>query len=372
EIFNTSSINLIDTSMQKSSGKPKSIVWGTHIKQGNQISKDHWSATCNYCNEYWYKSSPTALENHLELLKTLCPVYEPPSRDVLSGHYLAQEIAFVSQVMIKQLNESKNLTIRSTLKILAKENLIEGGGLKQWIDTHWHTIYNSILTLESRDCSLANCFIDLACLGAAIRGLPENDYRNFCQQAIAIYNRRFAKFDDDAYILCFFLHPGYTVWAQETFRRIFLVVDNFYEKMGKKQKERKMLISQIRSYQHHTALFDWTFLKDNFLKNEDHICQLANKLFSVTPHAARYERIWSTLGCAKDLYEVLFNMNSSDDNNYDEEQPASEEEQDVEFPEEEVLNIEELLNLDTADFTNDLGEIVFDTSFEFSKEENNV
>ncbi|CAG8850395.1 20324_t:CDS:2, partial [Gigaspora margarita] len=111
EISNTFSINSIDTSIQKSSGKPKSIVWETHIKQRNQISKGHWSATCNYCNEYWYKGSLTALENHLELLKTLCLAYEPPSRDVLSGRYLAQETAFVNQAMIKQLNESKNLTI---------------------------------------------------------------------------------------------------------------------------------------------------------------------------------------------------------------------------------------------------------------------
>ncbi|CAG8856610.1 1571_t:CDS:1, partial [Gigaspora margarita] len=106
-----------------------------------------------------------------------------------------------------------------------------------------------------------------------------------------------------------------------------------------------------------------------------------NKLFSVTPHAAGCERIWSTLGwyygkChtrlflgkiknmqkllafylanskkelpyffanngAEELYKVLSNMNSSDDDDYNEEQPTSEEEQDVEFPEEEALNIEE-------------------------------
>lgn len=33
-------IVLSNTSMLKSSGKPKSIVWGNHIKQGKQISKD--------------------------------------------------------------------------------------------------------------------------------------------------------------------------------------------------------------------------------------------------------------------------------------------------------------------------------------------
>ncbi|CAG8824260.1 1387_t:CDS:2, partial [Gigaspora rosea] len=35
----------------------------------------------------------------------------------------------------------------STLKILAEENLIEGGGLKQWIDTHWHTMYDCVFSI---------------------------------------------------------------------------------------------------------------------------------------------------------------------------------------------------------------------------------
>ncbi|CAG8711782.1 6497_t:CDS:1, partial [Scutellospora calospora] len=34
----------------------------------------------------------------------------------------------------------------------------------------------AILTLESRDCSLADCFIGLVRLEAAIRRLSENDY----------------------------------------------------------------------------------------------------------------------------------------------------------------------------------------------------
>ncbi|CAG8833146.1 41427_t:CDS:1, partial [Gigaspora margarita] len=69
-----------------------------------------------------------------------------------------------------------------------------------------------------------------------------------------------------------------------------------------------MLMSQIRSYRYRTALFDipfdnsespliwWISLENYFLKDKDHICQLAHMLFSVTLHAARYERIWSTLG----------------------------------------------------------------------------
>ncbi|CAG8500028.1 33711_t:CDS:10 [Gigaspora margarita] len=502
-----------------------------------QISKGHWSATCNGCNEFWYKGSSAVLEDHLdnlykkvppdlqisdfiestkltperikdisrallkafivceipfhiienpffiELLKTLRSAYELPSKDVFSSRYLAQETAFVYQATIKQLNDSENLTIacdgwsnpsnesiwnfiiytpgrnqylcslqnlsnerhmqelladeiinilekispekfsaivtdsganvkaachivtkqysnilnircisyainliskdisrtsftdhmlkrcktlvRSTLKTLAEENLIEGGGLKQWVDTHWHTMYDY--------CSLADCFISLVRLGAAIKRLPENDYHNFRQQAIAIFNRRFAEFDDDAYILCFYLHPGYTIWAQGTFRHILLAADNFYTKMNKIPKERKMLMAQMRN----------------------HICQLANKLFSITPHAAGCKRIWSTLGwyygkCrtwlslgkieniqklsafylanskkelphfsankgVEDLYEALSNVNLI---------------QDIELLEEELLTVEELLNLDTPDFTNDLGEVILDTGFKSSEKKN--
>jgi len=68
----------------------------------------------------------------------------------------------------------------------------------------------AISTLESQNCLLADCFISLTCLGAAIKKLPMNDHHIFWQQAIAIFNKRFAEFDDNTYILCFFLHPEYS------------------------------------------------------------------------------------------------------------------------------------------------------------------
>lgn len=175
----------------------------------------------------------------------------------------------------------RNHLAGSTLKILAEENLVEGEGLKRWVDTHWHTIYDCLFSiirhkvpleiirnrdnmdvsvqsvlhtraffddlyalafvlrpikiaisiLESRNCSLSDCFVGLVRLGAAIKRLPENDYRSFRQQAITIFNRRFAEFDDDAYIVCFFLHPGYTdIWARGTVQHILLAADGFYKK----------------------------------------------------------------------------------------------------------------------------------------------
>ncbi|CAG8830745.1 44488_t:CDS:2, partial [Gigaspora margarita] len=47
----------------------------------------------------------------IDFLKTLHPGYTPPSREVLSGHHLSQEIATVNLKIIQKLNFSKNLTI---------------------------------------------------------------------------------------------------------------------------------------------------------------------------------------------------------------------------------------------------------------------
>ncbi|CAG8807027.1 12035_t:CDS:1, partial [Cetraspora pellucida] len=71
---------------------------------------------------------------------------------------------------------------------------------------------------------------------------------------------------------------------------------------------------------------------------------------------------------AKDLYEALSNINLSNDNNYHEEQLISKI-QNVKFLDKEALNIKELLNLDVADFINNLDKIVFNTNFESSEEE---
>jgi len=70
-----------------------------------------------------------------------------------------------------------------------------------------HPLKKSIATLESQTSTLADCYLGLARLGAAIKKLPKNDHREFRQNCVAIFNRRFIEFDDDAYLLCFFLHP---------------------------------------------------------------------------------------------------------------------------------------------------------------------
>ena len=50
---------------KSSGGRPKSLVWGTYIKQGKSVSEGHYEATCLYCNTFWHKGSPQILEAHL-------------------------------------------------------------------------------------------------------------------------------------------------------------------------------------------------------------------------------------------------------------------------------------------------------------------
>ena len=54
----------------------------------------------------------------VELLKTLRPAYEPPSRDILSGCLLAQETAFVNQAVIKELKNPKKLDFRHVINFI--------------------------------------------------------------------------------------------------------------------------------------------------------------------------------------------------------------------------------------------------------------
>src|SRR5271154_48628 len=71
-------------------------------------------------------------------------------------------------------------------------------------------IKQSIAVLEFQSCTLADCFLGLARLGAAIKKLPDNDHHTFRHQCISIFNRHYTEFADLIYLLCFFLHPSYT------------------------------------------------------------------------------------------------------------------------------------------------------------------
>jgi hypothetical protein len=66
----------------------------------------------------------------------------------------------------------------------------------------------AVLALERREANLGDCYFELACISAAIKILPQFnlDFRNYCIEKI---NTRFNEFDDDNYLMAFFLNPQF-------------------------------------------------------------------------------------------------------------------------------------------------------------------
>jgi hypothetical protein len=67
----------------------------------------------------------------------------------------------------------------------------------------------AVFSLESRRATLADCYLSLARLGAVLKNLPQSFHCDFCNHCYTMMNRRFEEFNDDKYLLCFYLHPQF-------------------------------------------------------------------------------------------------------------------------------------------------------------------
>jgi hypothetical protein len=69
---------------------------------------------------------------------------------------------------------------------------------------------NTILFLEKRTTTLADCFIMLVQLAVKINKIPhESGLINFKYHCIKIMNTRWESFDLNPYLLAYWLHPNY-------------------------------------------------------------------------------------------------------------------------------------------------------------------
>ena len=70
-------------------------------------------------------------------------------------------------------------------------------------------LYDMILALESQTANLSDCYFSLACIFATMKKLPYQMNHDFQKYYIQINNKRFEEFDQDNYLLAFFLNPLY-------------------------------------------------------------------------------------------------------------------------------------------------------------------
>jgi hypothetical protein len=70
-------------------------------------------------------------------------------------------------------------------------------------------IRETVLALEGRKVTLGDCFFHLARLGTAIKKLPKRYNISFYNHCMKKMNSRFEEFNDDLYLLAFFLTPSF-------------------------------------------------------------------------------------------------------------------------------------------------------------------
>ncbi|CAG8723625.1 5049_t:CDS:2, partial [Rhizophagus irregularis] len=341
-------------------GRPKSLVWGTYAKQGKQVSDGHYEATCLYCNTFWHKGSPQNLEAHFAndclkvpievkqlFLNRLAAKAENPSnkRRKFNNNGRTEQ----SQTRITDFHESSKLSPEKSHEIdraclqTDYENLLPQAILtilrsRAFFDDvralafALHPIKKAILTLESQSCTLADCLLGLAQLGAAIKTLPENDYCVFVVNPLQYSINPFDVELGDTEFL--------TTW--------------------------------------------WISIEDSFPEGEDYLVQLALKLLSITPHAAGCERVWSNLGwlygkrrnrLGLNKIESMHKLSAYYHAHAKQELPyygieKTNEEIPRIFDKEDDLIISKELNLDANAFIKDLDEIIEDSDNIGMEEEN--
>ncbi|GBC20004.2 ribonuclease H-like domain-containing protein [Rhizophagus irregularis DAOM 181602=DAOM 197198] len=153
----------------------------------------------------------------------------------------------------------KNSTLRSSwLNETIKSKNIEGGGLKTYVETRWMTVYEctdilkpikeAILMLERTYTTLADCYLYLLRIATFFKQMPMNDYRSLKNSCIKAFNERYKEFDEDIYLLAFFLHPQYKGAGiyNTQFERIQKTALNIWKNLGHKKTLGLELKAQLR------------------------------------------------------------------------------------------------------------------------------
>ncbi|CAG8510560.1 12344_t:CDS:2 [Cetraspora pellucida] len=219
---------------------------------------------------------PWMLIKHLffiEFLKQLRPAYTPPSRKFIAENLLINEIIRIDTNLYKSLKDSKNLTL--------------GGGLKTYIDTRWTTVYtmlksvyqletclkeqlfvekkdffydvydlakifkpinNTIIKLQKRNITLANCYFALISLGNSIYKLSKedlNDPKQFYKYAINKFNSRFSTGIKKSQFLKIATSAA-NIWQQMV--KIPKIATQLKKYKHSKEQSGDMIISQFREF----------------------------------------------------------------------------------------------------------------------------
>ncbi|CAG8773454.1 3173_t:CDS:2, partial [Racocetra fulgida] len=232
----------------------------------------HLANSCKNISEEWRRHFNYILVNNLEDIPTDEPLYGMPNStlSVIKGkkadkqltnwfdsHTFAERMIQHANKITKFFKKSHRAAAVLNQKILQYQ--ISGGGLKTYDIQENHSeiinpailiilhsrgffsdmqylsdvllpIKDAILSIEANRSTLADCYINLIKIAAAIQNLLANEYKGFRNDCIKKFKNQFEEFNDPAYQLAYFLHPAYK------------------GQMGKNKESCEVLIMQLRWY----------------------------------------------------------------------------------------------------------------------------
>ncbi|CAG8751272.1 2703_t:CDS:2, partial [Gigaspora rosea] len=106
------------------------------------------------------------------------------------------------------------------------------------------------MAVEANCSILADCYINLMKIAAAIQNLSVNEYKGFQNYCIEQFNSRFEEFNDPIYQLTYFLHLAYKGIGLKfgTLPLIANYAGKLWQQMGKMSKSCETLITQLQIY----------------------------------------------------------------------------------------------------------------------------
>ncbi|RIB06233.1 ribonuclease H-like domain-containing protein [Gigaspora rosea] len=164
----------------------------------------------------------------------------------------------------------------------------------------------AVQTVEESNTKIADAFLILIKIAIAIKALPTTETTlerlEFRKKCIIFYNKRWAEFDTDFYLLAYFLHPKYhgKGLTSEIFQKILQKALSIWKSQGGGENSARELTAQIHNYDlkkpSYNSLFqDHLELPETWWAacklQHHHLQKLALLLLAITSHNAGCERI---------------------------------------------------------------------------------
>ncbi|GBB97201.1 hypothetical protein RclHR1_02940003 [Rhizophagus clarus] len=189
-------------------------------------------------------------------IRCIAHSYNLISKDIIQHTFAVRMIRCANRIVqfFKKSHKAaamlKEKSSNIKLVVVALKHILKPGGDMQHLSEILLPIKNAILTVEAAQSTLADAYINLLKIAAAIQNLSTDEYKGFRNHCIRKFNHRFEEFNDPAYQLAFFLHPVYKGAGLKfgTFPVIANYAGQLWQRMGETKKSCEQLITQLHHY----------------------------------------------------------------------------------------------------------------------------